>query len=87
MTDVVFKLKQASVIIKKVKKALGAGGFQPANVPELGKLARGLLLTDLAQMMNTDDDVDDLADILSDHLEDLSSAQVRLNLHFINYQI
>ena len=65
-------------IVAKVKKTRTGQSLRPADIPNLGTLVRGLLPGDLDDMVDRPDDIDDLADVLGDHEDDLSSALVGL---------
>jgi hypothetical protein len=67
---------QAATIISKVKHTLGVRGLQPSDLPTLGSIARGLLPHDLDELLENDDDVDDVADIIGDYENELSSSLV-----------
>ena len=62
--------------MSKVKQTLRGQTLRPADIPNLGTLARGLLPRDLDDMVDRPDDIDDLADVLGDHQDELSSAMV-----------
>lgn len=84
---------QAATLVEKVKKSLGGRSLRPSDVTRLGTLSRGLLPRDLDDMVDRPDDVDDLADVLGDHEDELSSGIVsypfpRLSLkHFLCYSL
>ncbi|XP_076449177.1 LOW QUALITY PROTEIN: uncharacterized protein LOC143285663 [Babylonia areolata] len=72
-----WRASQASSMVHKVMQSLKGRSLRPADIPRLGTLARGLLPSDLDDIVeNRLDDVDDLADVLGDKEDDLSSAQV-----------
>ncbi|XP_025103196.1 uncharacterized protein LOC112569580 isoform X2 [Pomacea canaliculata] len=71
-----WRAAQAATLVEKVKKSLGGRSLRPSDVTRLGTLSRGLLPRDLDDMVDRPDDVDDLADVLGDHEDELSSGIV-----------
>ncbi|KAK7502483.1 hypothetical protein BaRGS_00006436 [Batillaria attramentaria] len=71
-----WRASQAASLMSKVKQSLGTRSLRPADLPGLGNLARGLLPRDIDDMIDRDEDVDDVADILGDRVDDLLSSQV-----------